>query len=86
MKIFEKDNKNIQRRIDSSQTYLWKRIPRNRQRLWNQISKRDSEQGVELMLGYRLLNNRMVEIRDEGGNCKIFYHMRRAAIDIGLSN
>ena len=38
------------------------------------------------MLGYRPLNNRMAEIRDEGGNCKIFYHVRRAAIESGLSN
>lgn len=38
------------------------------------------------MLGYRPLNNRMVEIRDEEGNCKIFDNVRRAAIESGLSN
>ena len=38
------------------------------------------------MLGYRPVNNRMVEIRDEEGNCKIFTrHMPRAAIANGLS-
>ena len=43
----KKDIKNGQRRKDSSQTDLRKGIPRNRQRLWNQISEQDSEQGVE---------------------------------------
>lgn len=38
------------------------------------------------MLGYRPLNNRMVEIRGEEGNCKIFDNVRRAAIESGLSN
>ena len=59
--------------MDSSQTYLWKRILRNRRRLWNQTSEQKSEQGVEDdVLGYRPLNNRMVEIRDEGGNLRRF--------------
>ena len=43
----KKDIKNGQRRKDSSQTDIRKGIPRNRQRLWNQISEQDSEQGVE---------------------------------------
>ena len=46
-KMKKKDIKNGQRRKDSSQTDLRKGIPRNRQRLWNQISEQDSEQGVE---------------------------------------
>ena len=41
---------------------------------------------LNAMLGYRPWNNRMVEIRDEEGNCKIFDNMRRAAIESGLSN
>ena len=41
---------------------------------------------LKAMLGYRSLNNRMVEIRDEEGNREIFYNMRRAAIESGLSN
>ena len=41
---------------------------------------------LKAMLGYRPLNNRMVEIRDEEGNCKIFDNVRRAAIESGLSN
>ena len=48
----------------------------------NKIPSRE----LKAMLGYRPLNNRMVEIRDEEGNCKIFDKMRRAAIESGLSN
>ena len=48
----------------------------------NKIPSRE----LKAMLGYRPLNNRMVEIRDEEGNCKIFDNMRQAAIESGLSN
>ena len=48
----------------------------------NKIPSRE----LKAMLGYRPLNNRMVEIRDEEGNCKIFDNMRQAAIGSGLSN
>ena len=41
---------------------------------------------LKAMLGYRPLNNRMAEIRDEEGNCKVYDNMRRAAIESGLSN
>ena len=78
----KKDTKNGQRRKDSSQTDLWKGIPRNRQRLWNKIPSRE----LKAMLGYRPLNNRMVEITDEEGNCNLYDNMRRAAIENGLSN
>ena len=46
----------------------------------NKIPSRE----FKAMLGYRPLNNMMVEIRDEEGNCKIFDNMRRAAIENGL--
>ena len=48
----------------------------------NKIPSRE----LKAMLGYRSLNNRMVEIRDEEGNREIFYNMRRAATESGLSN
>ena len=41
---------------------------------------------LKAMLGYRPLYVRMVEIRDEEGNCKIFHDMRRAEIESGFSN
>ena len=41
---------------------------------------------LKAILGYRPLNNRMVEIRDEEGSREIFDNMRRAAIESGLSN
>ena len=47
----------------------------------NKIPSRE----LKAMLGY-LLNNRMVEIRDEEGNSKVYDNMRRAAIEDGLSN
>ena len=48
----------------------------------NKIPSRE----LKPMLGYRPLNNRMVEIRDEEGNCKVYDNMRWAAIENGLSN
>ena len=48
----------------------------------NKIPSRE----LKAMLGYRPLNNRMVEIRDEEGNREIFDNLRRAAIESGLSN
>ena len=48
----------------------------------NKIPSRE----FKAMLGYRPLNNMMVEIRDKEGNCKIFDNMRRAAIENGLSD
>ena len=48
----------------------------------NKIPSRE----LKAMLGYRPLNNRMVEIRDEEGNCNLYDNMRRAAIENGLSN
>ena len=48
----------------------------------NKIPSRE----LKAMLGYRPLNNRMVEIRDEEGNRAIFDNMQRAAIESGLSN
>ena len=48
----------------------------------NKIPSRE----LKAMLGYRQLNNRMVEIRDEEGNCKVYDNIRQAAIESGLSN
>ena len=48
----------------------------------NKIPSRE----LKAMLGYRPLNNRMVEITDEEGNCNLYDNMRRAAIENGLSN
>ena len=48
----------------------------------NKIPSRE----LKAMLGFRPLNNRMVEIRDEEGNCNLYDNMRRAAIENGLSN
>ena len=48
----------------------------------NKIPSRE----LKAMLEYRSLNNRMAEIRDKEGNCKVYDNMRRAAIESGLSN
>ena len=48
----------------------------------NKIPSRE----LKAMLGYCPLNNRMVEITDEEGNCNLYDNMRRAAIENGLSN